>query len=81
MSQSVFEKLYLIASGTTEPLKMAALMIGHEELALLLANAAVKDTSLRLRPCNISAVTGLSRSGAQKKSENTVVRLNGMEAA
>ena len=49
-------------------------MIGENELALLIANAAVADTSIKIRPCNVAKVIGMSDDGARKRIDNTIIR-------
>jgi response regulator of citrate/malate metabolism len=75
MSQlSTFEKLDRIASGTGEVYEMARTMIGHAELALLLAKAALTGTSETLSATTAAEVLGMSRDGARKKIENCAIR-------
>jgi len=49
-------------------------MIGKGELALLIAQEVVKNTSLSLSPTKVAEVLGMSRDGARKKVENTAIK-------
>lgn len=71
------ESLIQIATGQGEVMEMVRQMIGTAELALLIANSAVADTSIKLRPCNVASAIGMSEDGARKKIDNTIVRTGG----
>ncbi len=66
--------LIQIATGEGEVMEMARTMIGHAELALLIANAAVENTSIKLRPCNVSKATGLGADAAKDRIDNTALK-------
>jgi hypothetical protein len=67
--------LLAIASGQGPVFDKARSMIGEDELALLLATAALAGTSISLSPTRVAKVLEISRDGARKKTENTAVRL------
>jgi hypothetical protein len=69
------EILLAIASGHGPVFDKARAMIGEDELALLLAKAALAGTSLSLSPTRVAKVLKISRDGARKKTENAAVRL------
>jgi hypothetical protein len=72
---TTFEKLSMVASGTGEVWDMARTMIGVSELALLLAQEAVKHTTAEeLSPAKVMKATGLSESGARAKIFNTSIQ-------
>lgn len=72
---SVFEKLDRIASGKGKVYDMARAMIGHSELALLLATEAVKGTtSEELSPTRVAEAIGITDRGARNKIFNTAIR-------
>ena len=51
---TAFEKLATIASGNGEVYDMARAVIGHAELALLLAKSALVGTTETLSPVRVS---------------------------
>jgi hypothetical protein len=55
--------LVQIAKGEADVMKMAQDTIGKGEVALLLANAAVQHTSIKLSPKRVGKVLGLTESG------------------
>jgi hypothetical protein len=67
-----FEKLVAIADDET--LELARRMIGKQELALLIANAALKGTSKQLSPTDVAGVLQITPQGAGKKIDNTAVK-------
>lgn len=71
---STFEKLATIASGTGEVWETARAMIGKNELALLLAKAAVDQTTESLSPTRVGKALGITHSGARKKIENAAIQ-------
>jgi hypothetical protein len=52
--------------------RIARGLIGKTELALLLANAALKDTSIKLSPSKVATILGVSDNVARSKIEHTI---------
>jgi hypothetical protein len=75
-----FEKLLAIASGEGEVLELARDMIGKKELALLLAKAALSNTTEDISPTVAAKVLGITRDGARKKIDNAAVRSGELNA-
>jgi hypothetical protein len=48
-------------------------MIGKPELALLLANEALKNTTEVLSPATVAEVLGISRNGTTNKIDNCAI--------
>jgi hypothetical protein len=71
---TTFEMLAQVASGRGEAWEIARNLIGPAELGLLLAKAALSNTSHSISPTNAKDVLNMSESGARKKIENTAVR-------
>jgi len=67
-----FEKLMAIAEGQGDICRLARRLIGKTELALLLANAALKDTSIKLSPSKVATILGVSDNVARSKIEHTI---------
>jgi hypothetical protein len=53
---------------------MARAVIGHAELALLLAKSALIGTTETLSPSRVSRILEMSESGARKKIDNAAVQ-------
>jgi hypothetical protein len=68
ITMSAFERLLAIADEET--LDLARAMIGKQELALLLAKEALKNTSEVLSPAIVAEVLGISPNGATSMIEN-----------
>ena len=71
---STFEMLAQVASGQGEAWEIARNLIGTSELGLLLAKAALENTTESLSPTLAAKTLGMSESGARKKIENASVR-------
>jgi hypothetical protein len=71
---TAFEKLATVASGSGEVYDMARAVIGHAELALLLAKSALVGTTETLSPTRVSKILEMSESGARKKIDNAAVK-------
>jgi hypothetical protein len=69
-----FEKLLAIASGESEVLELARDMIGKKELALLLAKAALHDTSQSLSPTRVANAMGIAARSASDRIQNCASR-------
>jgi hypothetical protein len=74
---SPFESLIAVAQGEGEVFELARAMIGKAELALLIAKAAVANTTGNLSPTNVAKILEMSESGARKKIDNSAVRAGG----
>jgi hypothetical protein len=68
------EVLLRIAEGEGEVFDQARTMIGISNIALLIANEAVKSTSAKLRPCDVAKAIGLGPDAAKDRIENTVIK-------
>jgi hypothetical protein len=72
---TTFEKLSMVASGTGEVWEKARAMIGVSELALLLAQEAVKNTTAEeLSPTKVASATGLTDRAARNRIFNTAIQ-------
>ena len=67
---STFEMLAQIASGQGEAWEIARSLIGPQKLGLLLAKAALADTTESISPTIASKVLEMSLSGASTKIAN-----------
>jgi hypothetical protein len=74
MSSITPELLVQIATGQGEVMDMVREMIGSGQLALLIATAAVKETTASLDSEVVSKIFGITERGAFKKIENTTVK-------
>jgi hypothetical protein len=71
---TTFARWLALASGQGEVFDLAREMIGTRELALLLAKAAVKNTTAEeLSPTKVARATGLTDRGARNKIFNAAV--------
>jgi hypothetical protein len=71
---SNFEKLATIASGNGKAFDLARQYIGIEQLALLMANDAISQTSAELDVAAIAKAFNLNERTALEKSKNIVIR-------
>jgi hypothetical protein len=72
---TTFEKLAMVASGTGEVWEQARAMIGISELALLLAQEAVKHTTAEeLSPTKVALATGLTDRAARNRIFNSAIQ-------
>jgi hypothetical protein len=72
---TTFEKLSMVASGTGEVWEKARAMIGVSELALLLAQEAVKNTTAEeLSPTKVASATGLTDRAARNRIFSTAIQ-------
>jgi hypothetical protein len=67
-----FEKLMAIAEGQGEICRLVRRLIGKSELTLLLANAALTDTSVKLSHSKVATILGMTENVARSKIENTI---------
>jgi len=65
-----FEKLYAIATGPGPVVETARKMIGEDQLALMIAKAAVSETTEKLSPTQVGEVLDISKSTALERIEN-----------
>jgi hypothetical protein len=70
---STFERLLAIASGQGEVFDLARSMIGKQELALLLAKEALKNTTEVLSPTTLAKILNVPPGGASEKIENCAI--------
>jgi hypothetical protein len=68
------EVLIAIASGAGPVFEKARSMIGENELAILIAKAALADTSMSLSPTKVSEAIGIHRTSAQDKIDRLAVK-------
>ena len=68
------EVLLTIAAGAGPVFEKVRKMIGEDELAILIAKAALADTSAKLSPTKVSEAIGIHRTTAQDKIDNLAVR-------
>jgi hypothetical protein len=71
---SNFEKLATIASGNGKAFDLARQYIGIEQLALLMANAAISETSGKLDVAEIAKAFNITERVALEKSKNIAIR-------
>jgi hypothetical protein len=71
ITMSAFERLLAIADEET--LDLVRSMIGKQELALLLAKEAIKNTTEILSPTTVAKVLNLTPGGASDMIENCAV--------
>ena len=70
---STFERLLAIASGHGEVFDLARGMIGKQELALLLAKEALKNTTELLSPTTLAKILNAPSRDASEKIENCAI--------
>ena len=71
-NMDTFEKLMAIAEGQGDICRLVRRLIGKSELALLLANAALNDTSVKLSPAKVATILGITENVARSNLENTI---------
>ena len=52
----------------------ALIRIGSDQLAILISQAALKETSIKLSPAKVAKVLGMTDDGARSKIDNTIIR-------
>jgi hypothetical protein len=77
---TTFEMLAQVASGQGEAWDVARSLIGPAELGLLLAKAALSNTTEDISPTVAAKVLGITRDGARKKIDNAAVRSGELNA-
>jgi hypothetical protein len=71
---SNFEKLATIASGNGKAFDLARQYIGIEQLALLIANAAISQTSGELDVAAIAKAFNITEKAALEKTKNIAIK-------
>jgi hypothetical protein len=74
---TTFEKLLSLSTAQGEVPELARNLIGKDQLALLIAKAALANTSASLSPTRVAKALELSRSAALDRIDAASVRENG----
>jgi hypothetical protein len=76
---TTFEKLLSLSTAQGEVAELARKLIGKDQLAILIAKAALANTSTSLSPTRVAETLDISRSAAADRIDAASIRENGAE--
>jgi hypothetical protein len=77
---TAFEKLLSLSTAQGEVAELARNLIGKDHLAILIAKAALANTSASLSPTRVAEVLEINRSTAADRIDLASVRENGAKS-